>query len=154
MHPRDLPLYKRLRSAPELLDPERRAEVVDAAASWSRLSARGGWNRVQAAAWPIAQTAIAAGLAWLIAGELLGHPRPFFAPVAAIIALGVMRGQRARRAFEMLLGVALAMAAAVVLNAGQLMLTEAAMSAALVSTVAPAQGFPPTRLLDALVGGG
>src|SRR5215211_3136511 len=180
MHPRDLPLYKRLRSAPELLDPERRAEVVDAAASWSRLSARGGWNRVQAAAWPIAQTALAAGLAWLIASEVLGHPRPFFAPVAAIIALGVMRGQRARRAVELLFGVTLgvgladlllhatgrgvvalvlavtiAMAAAVVLNAGQVMLTEAAVSAALVATVAPTtQGFPPTRLLDALVGGG
>jgi uncharacterized membrane protein YgaE (UPF0421/DUF939 family) len=162
-----------------MLDPQRRAELVDAATSWSRLSARGGLHRLRTAVWPIAQTAIAAGLAWLIASEVFGHPRPFFAPVAAIIALGVMRGQRARRAFELLLGVTmgvgladlilhttgrgvialvlavtLAMAVAVAVNAGQLILTEAAVSAALVATVAPTtQGFPPTRLLDALVGG-
>jgi uncharacterized membrane protein YgaE (UPF0421/DUF939 family) len=176
----DLPLLKRLRSKPELLDAQRRAEVVDAATSWSRLSALDGHKRLRGALWPIAQTALAAGLSWLIASEILGHPRPFFAPVAAIIALGVMRGQRARRAIELLLGVAIgvgladlllhttgrgvialvlavtvAMAAAVLLNAGQLMLTEAGVSAAIVATVAPtSQGFPPTRLLDALIGGG
>jgi hypothetical protein len=180
MASRDLPLYKRLRSRPDLLDAERRAEVVDAATSWSRGSARGGWNRLRSAAWPIAQTAIAAGLAWLIASDILGHARPFFAAVAAITSLGVMRGQRARRAIELLLGVTLgvgladvilhgtgrgvvalvlavtlAMLAAVLLNADQLILTEAAVSAAVVSTIAPSsQGFPPTRLLDALVGGG
>jgi uncharacterized membrane protein YgaE (UPF0421/DUF939 family) len=145
------------------------------------LSARGGLDRLRNALSPIAQTATAAGLAWLIASEVLGHPRPFFAPVAAIIALGVMRGQRARRAIELLAGVslgigladlalyftgrgvvalvlavALAMAIAVLLNVGgQVMLSEAAVSAAIVATVAPhGQGFPPTRLLDALVGGG
>lgn len=180
MPPRDLPLYKRLRAKPDLLDSGRRAELVDAATSWSRLSARGSIHRLRSAVWPIAQTAVAAGLSWVVASELLGHPRPFFAPVAAIIALGVMRGQRARRAFELLFGVALgvgladlllhttgrgvvalvlavtlAMFAAVTVNAGQLMLTEAAVSAALVATVAPTtQGFPPTRLLDALIGGG
>ena len=180
MAPRHLPLYERLRSKPEVLDSRRRAELVDAATSWSRLSARSGLTRLGSAVWPIVQTALAAGLAWLIASEVFGHPRPFFAPVAAIIALGVMRGQRARRAFEMLFGVALgvgladlllhwtgrgvvalvlavtlAMAAAIIVNAGQLMLTEAAVSAALVATVAPTtQGFPPTRLLDALIGGG
>jgi Fusaric acid resistance protein-like len=176
----DLPLYKRLRSRPELLDPQRRSELVDAATSWSRVSARGGLHRVRGALWPSTQTALAAGIGWLIASEILGHPRPFFAPVAAIIALGVMRGQRARRAVELLTGVTLgvglsdlvlattgrgvialvlavicAMTAAMLLNAGQVMLTEAAVSAALVATVAPTtQGFPPTRLLDALVGGG
>jgi len=180
MGDRDLALYKRLRSRPELLDPERRAEVVEAATSWSRVSARSGLTRLRTALWPIGQTALAAGLAWLIASEILGHPRPFFAPVAAIIAVGVMRGQRARRAIELLTGVVigvgladvllhftgrgvialvlavtLAMVAAVLVNAGQVMLTEAAVSAAIVATVAPhSQGFPPTRLLDALVGGG
>ena len=180
MGDRDLALYKRLRSKPELLDAQRRSEVVEAATSWSRLSARSGLTRLRTAIWPIGQTALAAGLAWLIASEALGHPRPFFAPVAAIIALGVMRGQKARRAIELLTGVVigvgladmllhltgrgvialvlavtLAMTAAVLVNAGQVMLSEAAVSAAIVATVAPhGQGFPPTRLLDALVGGG
>ncbi len=179
MASRELPLLRWLRSRPELLDPGSRAGVVTAAGSWSLDSARGGFSRLRSALLPIAQTALAAGLAWLIASEILGHPRPFFAAVAAIIALGVMRGQRARRAIEMLLGVALgvgladlllhttgrgvvalvlavmlAMGAAVLLNVGQVTLTEAAVSAALVATVAPtAQGFPPTRFVDALVGG-
>ena len=37
----------------------------------------------------IAQTAVTAGLAWLVAERLLGHQMPFFAPVAAIITLCV-----------------------------------------------------------------
>src|SRR5947199_176069 len=40
------------------------------------------------------------------------------------------------------------------LGGGRLLLTESAVSATLVATVAPStQGFPPTRLLDALAGG-
>lgn len=173
------PVFRRLKSAADETGSQWRSEVVDAAASWSRLAPRSGAARLRDALWPIAQTALAAGLAWLIASEVLGHPRPFFAPVIAVIALGVMRGQRARRAIELLvgvalgvgladvllqltgrgvltlvLGVALAMVAAVLLNAGQLMLTEAAVSAAIVSTIPPTgQGIPPTRLVDALVGG-
>src|SRR4051812_22674062 len=55
---------------------------------------------------------------------------------------------------QLALVITLAMAAAVLLNAGQILLTEAAVSATLVATVAPTtQGFPPTRLLDALAGG-
>jgi uncharacterized membrane protein YgaE (UPF0421/DUF939 family) len=176
----DAPLYKRLQSRPELLDSQRRAEVVEAATAWSRLSARSGLKRLRGALWPVTQTAVATGIAWIIASNVFGHPRPFFAPVATITAMGVMRGQRARRAIELLfgvtvgvgladvllhatgrgvvtlmLGVALAMMAAVLLNAGQLMLTEAAVSAAIIATVAPASpGFPPTRLIDALIGGG
>src|SRR4051812_41957113 len=180
MASRDLPLFKRLRSKPALLGPQRRAGGVGAATAWSRGSARGGYSRLRHAIWPITQTAVAAGIAWLFASEVLGHARPFFAPVAAITALGVMRGQRARRAIELLIGVALgvgladlllhatgrggialvlavalAMTAAVAFNADQLILTEAAVSAAVVATIAPStQSFPPTRLLDAFVGGG
>ena len=42
----------------------------------------------------IAQTSIAAGLAWFVAHTLLGHCGAFFAPVAAVIALGIAPGHR------------------------------------------------------------
>jgi uncharacterized membrane protein YccC len=171
--------WERLQLRPPDLRSDRRDEWLEAAAARSRLSTRKGAGRVRAQLWPVVQTAAAAGLAWVIADHLLGHPQPFFAPVAAIIALGATRGQRARRAIELMLGVALgigladlligatgtgvvqlavvvglAMAAALLLHAGQTLTTEAAVSAALVATVAPeAHGFPPTRLLDALIGG-
>ena len=164
---------------PELLSPERRREVLEAAAARARLSSGSGVARLRAQVWPFAQTAVAAMVAWTVADKALGHPSPFFAPIAAIMALGATRGQRGRRAVEMMLGVALgiglgdllvraigtgiaqlglvislAMAAAVLLGAGTLLLTEAAVSATLVATVAPTtQGFPPTRLIDALTGG-
>ena len=56
--------------------------------------------------WQIAQCAVAAGVAWLIAADLLGHPTPFFAPVAAVVSLGTSYGQRLRRVAEVTVGVA------------------------------------------------
>jgi uncharacterized membrane protein YgaE (UPF0421/DUF939 family) len=165
--------------APHALDAERRRELLEAAAARSRRSSRGALDRLRANGWPLVQTAVAAALAWLIATKVLGDPSPFFAPVAAIMSLAATRGQRMRRAIELIIGVALgiglgdllrrglgvgewqlaltvglAMAAAIALGAGRLLLTEAAVSASLVATVSiDTQGFPPTRLLDALVGG-
>jgi uncharacterized membrane protein YgaE (UPF0421/DUF939 family) len=124
----------------------------------------------------VAQTAAAAALAWLLATTALGHANPVFAPITAIVSLGATRGQTARRAVELMLGVALgitagdlltrvigvgvwqlavivalAMAAAVSLGAGLLLLSEAGGSATLVVTLQPtAQGFPPARLLGDL----
>lgn len=173
------PASERLQLRPELLSAERRRELIEAAAARARLSSGSGAARMRAQVWPLAQTAIAATLAWTVAAKVLGHANPVFAPIAAIMSLGATRGQRSRRAVEMMLGVALgigsadllvraigtgvgqlalivslAMAAAVLLGAGAMLVTEAAVSATLVATVAPAtQGFPPTRLLDALIGG-
>src|SRR5437763_4629734 len=172
-------LARRLHLAAEALDSERRRELLEAAATRSRLSSRGAWGRLRGNVWPLVQTAVAASLAWLLAASVLGHRSPFFSPIAAIVSLAATRGQRARRAVELMLGVAigigigelltraigigvaqlglivgLAMTAAILLSAGQQLLTEAAVSATLVATVSPAtQGFPPTRLLDALDGG-
>jgi uncharacterized membrane protein YgaE (UPF0421/DUF939 family) len=149
------------------------------AAARSRRSARSRLGRLRDAAWPIVQAALAAAVAWLLATHLLGHSSPFFAPVAAVIALGATRGQRVRQATEMMLGVALgvgvgdmligaigsgivqlalivslAMGVATLLNASGILFTEAAVSAALVATVEPTtRGFPPDRFLDALIGG-
>ncbi len=163
----------------ERLSGERRRELIEAATARGRMSSRGALVRLRENLLPVMQTAAAAALAWLVATTVLGHPNPVFAPVAAIVSLGATRGQRARRAVELMLGVAvgitagdlltsligvgvwqlavivgLAMAAAISLGAGLLLLSEAGVSATLVATVQPAtRGFPPTRLLDVLVGG-
>jgi hypothetical protein len=163
----------------ERLSGERRRELIEAAATRGRTSSRGALVRLRENLLPVIQTAAAAGLAWLLANSVLGHPNPVFAPIAAIVSLGATRGQRAQRAIELILGVALgitagdvltgligvgvwqlavivglAMAAAVSLGAGLLLLSEAGVSASLVATVqSTTHGFPPTRLLDVLVGG-
>ena len=54
----------------------------------------------------IAQCALAAGVAWALARYVLGHPQPFFAPVAAMVCLGFSFGQRLRRVAEVMVGVA------------------------------------------------
>jgi uncharacterized membrane protein YgaE (UPF0421/DUF939 family) len=163
----------------DALSAERRRDLLDAAWAQSRDSARSGFGQARRALWPVLQTACAAAAAWFIATRLFDHASPFMAPVAAILALGATRGQRARRAVEMMLGVALgvgladllihavgsgvlqlvcvvtaAMLAAILLGAGQLFLTEAAVSATLVVTLTPSnEAYAPTRLIDAVVGG-
>jgi hypothetical protein len=89
---------------PQALDSERRRELLEAAAARSRRSSRGALGRVRTNGWPLVQTAIAAALAWLIASKLLRDPSPFFAPVAAIMSLAATRGQRMRRAIELIIG--------------------------------------------------
>lgn len=163
----------------ERLSGERRRELIDAASARGRMSSRGALVRLRENLLPVVQTAGAAALAWLLANSVLGHQNPVFAPIAAIVSLGATRGQRAQRAIELILGVALgitagdlltsvigvgvwqlavivalAMAAAVWLGAGLLLLSEAGVSATLVVTVqSTTHGFPPARLLDVLVGG-
>jgi uncharacterized membrane protein YgaE (UPF0421/DUF939 family) len=147
---------------------------------WLRRSLIEGGDRLRANGWPVLQTAVAASLAYLSAIHLLGHQQPFFAPIAAIISLGVTLSQRRRRALELAIGVAiglmvadllvlvigtgtvqmglvvtLAMAAAVFFGGGPLLVSQAAASAVLVVVLqAPDASFAPDRFLDALVGGG
>ena len=128
---------------------------------------------------PIAQCAIAAGLAWALAKNVIGHPQPFFAPIAAVISLGVSLGQRMRRAAELVVGVsigigvgdvlisvigtgwwqialvvALAMSTAVLLDSGGVIVLQAASSSVLVATLLPpASAGGLTRMIDAAVGG-
>jgi len=128
---------------------------------------------------PILQCSVAAALAWLVATEVVGHGRPFFAPVSAIVALGLGAGRRWRRAIELVVGVslgilvadllvhgigtgtlqialvvALAMSAAVLLGGGPLVVGQAATSAVLVATLQPPSAFiSGSRAIDALVGG-
>lgn len=64
----------------------------------------------------IVQSAIAAGVAWAVARLVVDQPQPFFAPAAAVILLGLSRGQPRRRAVELSIGVAvgIGVAAAIV----------------------------------------
>jgi uncharacterized membrane protein YgaE (UPF0421/DUF939 family) len=121
---------------------------------------------------------VAAATAWWVASALLGHQRPFFAPVAAVVALGVSYAARLRRVGEVVAGVALgvavgdvfvllagtgtwqialviavAMSLAVLLNAGPMLITQAGVQAAIVTTLVPATAAGLDRWLDAVVGG-
>ena len=55
----------------------------------------------------ILQCAIGASAAWYIASDVLHHREPFFAPVTAVICLGMSYGQRVRRVADVMLGVAI-----------------------------------------------
>ena len=143
-----------------------------------RTSLRARVARWKAKRWQIAQCAVAAGVAWMIASDLLGHPTPFFAPIAAVVSLGTSYGQRLRRVVEVTVGVAvgvlladlivaqlgsggwqltlivaLAMSTAFLLDGGQLFVTQAAVQSIVVSTLLPDPGAGLTRWTDALVGG-
>jgi len=135
--------------------------------------------RLRLRAWPIAQTAAAAIVALYLAELLLDEPDPVFAPIAAVVALGAAYGQRRERALELIGGVVLgivvadaliaaigtglaqlglmvllAMATAIALGGGPVLVTEAAVSAMLLVLIEPASsGLPPSRLLEALIGG-
>ncbi len=142
------------------------------------LRARAG--ALRAAAPRIALAAIAAGVAWFIAAELLDGEQPFFAPIAAVLTLGLAVDRRGARAWELALGVALgigvadliviatgtgtwqlvvvislAMAVAVLAGGGVLLVNQAAISAVLVTTLQMPQGsFSGERFIDALIGCG
>jgi uncharacterized membrane protein YgaE (UPF0421/DUF939 family) len=67
-------------------------------------------GRLRAGAWPAIQCGLAGSGAWAFAVHVLGHPRPFFASVAAVVAVGVSGGSRLRRTAELAVGVALGVA--------------------------------------------
>lgn len=72
---------------------------------WRRELRTRPWRRAKESAPPLALAAVAAALSWLIAHRLLGHPQPFFAPIAAAISLSTSRIQRSRRIAQMVVGV-------------------------------------------------
>jgi uncharacterized membrane protein YgaE (UPF0421/DUF939 family) len=139
------------------------SQLSDQAWERGRLSVRARLERLHARAWMIGQCAVAAGLAWVIATEVFGHEMAFFAPTAAVIALGTSYGQRLRRVAEVGIGVmvgigiadlvvvAVAMAAAVLLDAGVILTSQAAVQAIVVTTLLPLSGLMD-RVIDALIG--
>jgi uncharacterized membrane protein YgaE (UPF0421/DUF939 family) len=128
----------------------------------------------------IVEATFAAAVAWVIAVRLLHHPQPFFAPAAALIVLGVTRGQRLQRAAEIVIGVAvgvfladlityalgrqsvatlvvltaLSLTTAILLGGGPILAVQATVSAVYVAVVAvPDHTLGLSRFTDALVGG-
>lgn len=127
----------------------------------------------------ILQGAVAAGLAFWLAQTIFGHQLPFFAPIAAVIILGLSGGERLKRALELSLGcalgvglgdllimfigsgywqisvaVAVSMIVAAFMSKALLVSNQVAIGSILIATIMPpgtADGFD--RMLDALVGG-
>jgi hypothetical protein len=64
-------------------------------------------QRVADDAWPLLQGAAAAVSAWVLAKYLLDHPDPIFAPIAALVALNTVLGERGLNAVRLLQGVIL-----------------------------------------------
>ncbi len=156
----------------------RAVRLVDAAGRRSRMGARERVERLRVLLPAVLQTMLAAAAAWLVATELVGHAAPFLSPVAAIIVLGQAYGSRARRAVEIALGVSvgvviaelvilalgtgaltiglvigLAMVAVILLGGGRLVITQAAVSASLIASVAAPDSIDLSRAIDSLVGG-
>jgi uncharacterized membrane protein YgaE (UPF0421/DUF939 family) len=70
-----------------------------------------GLKRVRAVWFTLVQTSVAAGLAWYVAHDVLAHPQPFFAPIAAAVSLSISNVLRAQRAIQMMIGVTLGIGA-------------------------------------------
>ena len=158
---------------------DRAAPLIEEAAERSRVSMRARVERLRLSWRSVLQVGVAAAAAWVVATDVFGHRDPFFAPVAAIITLGLTITQRGRRAVEVAIGLAvgiavgdllvlgigvgaaqlalvvmLATALAIFLGSGQMLATQAAVSAALVATIQPpTEGVTFARFLDALAGG-
>lgn len=137
------------------------------------------WSRLKRNFVAIVQGAIAAGLAYWVAQSLLGHPRPFFAPMAAVIILGLTPGARIKRAVELIVGCSLgvglgdflilmigsgawqislavfiSLVVASFLSASQLLVNQVAIGSILIATIIPPGTAETTeRMFDAVVGG-
>lgn len=156
----------------------RLAPATDAMVSRGRTSVRARLARLRAKQWQIAQCAIAAGVAWFLANDVLGHEEPFLAPVVALISLGTSYGQRLRRVAEVTIGVAVgvflgdafthlfgtggwqialligvAMVIALLMDASPLLVNQVAIQALVVVTILPDPDRAFLRWTDAVIGG-
>ena len=127
---------------------------------------------------PVLYAALAGVVAYLIAGNVLGHEYPFFAPIGVWACLGFTGDRRVRRVAEMGLGVALgvgfgvfavhffgsgpwqiaavmciAVLSARFVDGGALLATQAGTQAIVIVGLPTLGGGPMGRWTDALVGG-
>ena len=152
-----------------------RPEQVPAALRAARAHAA---LRVRASAWSLTQQALAATVAWVLATHVIDHRQPFFAPMAAVVALNAPLGQRGGNALRLLEGVVIGIIAGEIglatlgptsgalflatlaslttaraLGGSPLALAQAA-TAAILTIATGDTSVGPERLIDALIGGG
>nr|WP_269328589.1 FUSC family protein [Kineosporia babensis] len=134
--------------------------------------------RVRTSSFAIFQCGIAAAVAWFFAENVLNHPKPVFAPIAAVVCLGLSDTQRLRRMIELALGVTIgvgiaellvkeigngwwqislvvliSMAVAKLLGGGPLMTTQSAVQGIFLAALPQTPGGGLYRWEDALIGG-
>ena len=139
---------------------------------------RGRWLELRPSLLRLFEASVAAALAWWLARLIPHHRQPFFAPIAAVIAMGAPIGTRGRQAVDLLVGVMLgigiaaliaslagsgtwqigvaaftAMIAGILIDGRPLVVSEAGVSAVLLLALHQ-PGAAPGRLIDALIGGG
>ena len=83
--------------AKQRMSTRERLELVD-----KSLQAR--LKRVRKRFLPIMQTGLASGLAYYLAHDVAGHPRPFFAPISVVLIVGMTGGDRVSKSVDMALG--------------------------------------------------
>ncbi|ANE04933.1 FUSC family protein [Corynebacterium crudilactis] len=127
----------------------------------------------------IVHSAIGAGVAFWLAVEIAGHKEPFFAPMSAVIILGLSGGDRIKRATELTLGcalgvglgdllimqigtgywqifvvVGLALLVASFVSPAPLVSNQMAIGGILIATMfPPGDGGSVDRMVDAFIGG-
>jgi len=130
----------------------------------------------------LAQTSVASGLAWYLAHDVLAHPQPFFAPIAAAVCLSISNVLRGQRAVQMMIGVTLgigmgtvvwgllgtgavqigivaliALSVAVVIGRGfigqGMMFANQTVVSSILVLALPRSGVGYERIYDALIGG-
>jgi uncharacterized membrane protein YgaE (UPF0421/DUF939 family) len=137
-----------------------------------------GFEFSRADAWLLIQGAAAATVAWVLAKDVFHHYQPFFAPIAALVALNASLGERGLNAIRLLEGVVLgiivselvlvtlgggylSMGLAVLLATGlanalsaqRIVIAQAGVAAILTVSVSNAEAGIQ-RLSDALIGAG
>jgi len=80
-------------------------------------AARAALKRLRGRLFNLLQTSAAAGLAWYLAHDVLGHPQAFFAPIASAVCLSISNVLRAQRAVQMMIGVTLGIGIGTVVQA-------------------------------------
>lgn len=153
------------------------SQWLDASAEVSRREAVQRARRWRSRAFFIAQCSLAAGVAYALARYLFAVPVPLFAPVAAMVCLGMTYGQRLRRAVEITVGVAVgaffgeaffhlfgmgtwqvvaivaaAMSAATLLGAGTLIVTQAGIQGLIIALLSGQTSTAFGRWFEALIG--
>ncbi|MGH3424113.1 MAG: FUSC family protein, partial [Nocardioidaceae bacterium] len=123
----------------------RLTNISDRRESRVPMSLRTRWANIREDRTPIIQLSVGAGIAWLVAHDIVGHTQPFFAPIAAILIVVVGATQRRRTAFELVLGVSVGILIGelliIVIGRGGWQITIVVGLAVLVSTFLGLRGF-------------